>query len=189
MRGCCCSLVGQLATQPARPDPVVSRHKRGSHSAAKQCHTNDNIRSKQFNSRHFAFSLRTQNIHVNTHLCSPSFLGVCRKVVLAKCGPCLHIPGVGWGGVDVCQYLGQCGCQEIQQVCAKCMCSRQLMHHRIKISSSGSYYITPFIIHTMFFFFSPKIYRLYGKHVLRLMSDISHGENWVERDSPRNGPA
>lgn len=46
-----------------------------------------------------------------------------------------------------------------------------------KVLSSGSYFIKSIIHHPYNVFFIPNAKGLYGKHVLRLMSQISHGEN------------
>lgn len=47
--------------------------------------------------------------------------------------------------------------------------------------SSGSYYTDPSIIHTRFYFHLLLNLQVFMANVLQLMSDISHGENWVER--------
>lgn len=98
------------------------------------------------------------------------------EVVLASVVRFTHSPGFGLG---LGFWVGDSENAGVLRLKRVCKCSRQLMHHREKkkVFSSGSYYIKFIIHHTYNVFFIPNAKGLYGKHVLRLMSQISHGEN------------
>lgn len=87
-------------------------------------------------------------------------------------------PGLGWGAsiLGLVQVSREVWCVQMY------VCSRQLMHHRrINFLFIRLLYSISFIKHTRFLFLLLNLW-LNGKPVLRLMSDISHGENWIKRD-------